>query len=110
MVGSPAISLHSWKQLAQWSLEYSCLSENKGKHQTRSVKSDKAQAQEMYLRLFESFCTTIEKNYGDLVDAEGYIVEDRVETRYNWPAPLDQDAEEARREAFFSAQRRARGN
>lgn len=25
MVGAPTISLHSWKQLAQWSLQYSCL-------------------------------------------------------------------------------------
>lgn len=26
MVGAPTMSLYSWKQLARWSLEYSCLS------------------------------------------------------------------------------------
>lgn len=27
MVGAPTISLYSWKQLARWSIEYSCLSD-----------------------------------------------------------------------------------
>lgn len=27
MVGTPTISLYSWKQLARWSIEYSCLNE-----------------------------------------------------------------------------------
>lgn len=26
MVGAPSMSLYSWKQLARWSIEYSCLS------------------------------------------------------------------------------------
>lgn len=33
MVGAPTMSLYSWKQLARWSIEYSCLSsgeQNKG--------------------------------------------------------------------------------
>lgn len=28
MVGAPSMSLYSWKQLARWSLEYSCLLPN----------------------------------------------------------------------------------
>ena len=27
MVGSPSMSLHGWKQLAEWSIEHSCLND-----------------------------------------------------------------------------------
>lgn len=31
MVGAPTMSLYSWKQLARWSIEYSCLNEEEKK-------------------------------------------------------------------------------
>lgn len=99
MVGAPTISLHSWKQLAQWSLEYSCLSEEPG-------KNDKARAQEIYLESFSKFCTFVERKYGHLVDLDGKVIEDAVEEAYQYPPPKDAMAEEARRATFFAAQSR----
>ena len=94
MVGSPTISLHSWKQLAQWSLEYSCLGENEIKG-----KSDKTKAQEMFLESFERFCEFVDERYGHLVDPQGQLIQDQVETAYNHPS--DPGAEDCRRDAFF---------
>lgn len=100
MVGSPTISLHSWKQLAQWSLEYSCLSEEG----TGSAENEKAKAQKKYMEMFESFCTFVEKKYGHLVDAQGRLHQLQTEQEYKWPPPQDEFSEDARNEAFFSAQ------
>lgn len=96
IVGSPTMSLHSWKQLAQWSLEYSCLSEEGTEHE-----SDKDKAQKLLLESLESFCILVDKNYGHLVDPQGYLVKDQIETTYNEPPPQDPPSEKLRRDAFF---------
>ncbi|KAF1999948.1 Metallo-dependent hydrolase [Amniculicola lignicola CBS 123094] len=59
MVGSPAISIHSWKQLALWSLEYSCLSE-----------SDKAKGYEIFNKAWEDFCYWVVETYDGLFDGD----------------------------------------
>lgn len=35
MIGSESMSLHGWKQLAEWSLEYSCLDTEEKKDVTK---------------------------------------------------------------------------
>ena len=103
IVGSPTMSLHSWKQLAQWSLEYSCLSEEGTKHE-----SDKNKAQKLLLGSFERFCTLVNRNYGHLVDAQGYLVKDEVETAYKNPPPQDPTSEKLRHDTFFVNQESTR--
>ena len=56
MVGSPTISLHSWKQLALWSIEYSCLDE-----------ADKDRAVAIFTREWERFCVAVVDGFGHLV-------------------------------------------
>lgn len=53
MVGDPAMSLYSWKQLARWSLEYSCLSDH-----------EKEQALEDFGKIWKEFCEQVVKKYG----------------------------------------------
>jgi len=56
MVGAPTMSLYSWKQLARWSIDYSCLSDKE--------KEDG----HMYLdQSWEVFCRLIVDDYGPLV-------------------------------------------
>ncbi|KAF2466065.1 Metallo-dependent hydrolase [Lindgomyces ingoldianus] len=55
MVGAPAISIHSWKQLARWSLEYSCLSEEQKKEAYKIFEKD-----------WEKFCEGVVDKYGKL--------------------------------------------
>lgn len=57
MVGTPTMSLHGWRQLAEWSIEYSCLSE-----------AEKRTAREIFARDWEAFCEMIVAEYGK--DAE----------------------------------------
>lgn len=54
LVGDPRMSLHGWKQLAQWSIEHSCIS-------AEEVKRGK----EIHAREFEAFCKWIVENYGE---------------------------------------------
>ena len=56
MVGDPTVSLHTWKQLARWSIEYSCLSEEQKEMGLGHLDKDWAQ-----------FCTTVVAVYGGLV-------------------------------------------
>jgi adenosine deaminase CECR1 len=56
MVGSPTISIHSWKQLALWSLEYSCLSDE-----------EKQRGEQIFMKAWEAFCGYVVKEYGTLV-------------------------------------------
>jgi adenosine deaminase CECR1 len=56
MVGAPTISLHSWKQLAKWSLEYSCLSED-----------EKKLSQGILEESWKEFCKTVIQKYGGLM-------------------------------------------
>jgi adenosine deaminase CECR1 len=57
MVGAPSMSIHSWKQLALWSLEYSCL------------KEEQKEKAEVYFRAaWEEFCDWVVATYSDLFD------------------------------------------
>lgn len=59
MVGAPTMTLYSWKQLARWSLEYSCLSPAQ---QTEGLK---------YLdKSWKVFCQDVVDKYGDLMAGE----------------------------------------
>ncbi|KAH8710258.1 hypothetical protein GQ44DRAFT_763093 [Phaeosphaeriaceae sp. PMI808] len=59
MVGAPTISLYSWKQLAKWSIEYSCLSATQKKKGNRILEQD-----------WEDFCKLINEKYGSLMDGD----------------------------------------
>lgn len=70
MVGAPTVSIHSWKQLALWSIEYSCLSDK-----------EKQQGKEIYLRSWEKFCKQIVDEYSHLL-VDGKINQDRATAFY----------------------------
>lgn len=53
MVGWPAMSLTGWRQLAEWSIEYSCLSD-----------AQKAEGLDIHRRKWEAFCQDIVESYG----------------------------------------------
>ncbi|KAF1921426.1 hypothetical protein BDU57DRAFT_526265 [Ampelomyces quisqualis] len=59
MVGAPTMSLYSWKQLARWSIDYSCLS-----------KSQKAQGHKILDREWKEFCASIVKDYGRMMTGD----------------------------------------
>jgi adenosine deaminase CECR1 len=54
MVGSPSMSLHGWRQLVEWSIEYSCLSD-----------TEKAQAQQILAEELEMFYQWVVDTYGE---------------------------------------------
>jgi adenosine deaminase CECR1 len=53
MVGSQSMNIHGWRQLAEWSIEHSCLN-----------KEDKIQAMGIFKKEWEDFCQWIIKEYG----------------------------------------------
>jgi adenosine deaminase CECR1 len=55
MVGAHSMTIHSWKQLALWSLEYSCLKEE-----------EKEKGKDIFLRSWKLFCEDIVSQYGGL--------------------------------------------
>jgi adenosine deaminase CECR1 len=55
MVGSPAMNVHSWKQLALWSLEYSCLED-----------LDKAKGIKIFMEAWEKFCVLVVAKFDHL--------------------------------------------
>lgn len=57
MVGDPRMTIHGWKQLAQWSLEHSCL-----------TKDEISLAKAIHAKAFETFCQWIVDNYGKIAD------------------------------------------
>ncbi|KAF7678676.1 metallo-dependent hydrolase [Alternaria burnsii] len=59
MVGAPTMSLYSWKQLARWSIEYSCLD-------TKQQKDGRQFLDESW----SEFCQTIVKDYGGLMSED----------------------------------------
>ncbi|KAF1943731.1 Metallo-dependent hydrolase [Clathrospora elynae] len=59
MVGAPTMSLYSWKQLARWSIEYSCLS-----------NEEKVEGQAILDRSWKVFCEGVVKDYGDLMTGD----------------------------------------
>ena len=58
MVGSTAMTLHGWRQLAEWSIEFSCL-----------LEPEKAQAMAIFRRNWEAFCEWTELEYGRHADS-----------------------------------------
>jgi adenosine deaminase CECR1 len=64
MVGAPTISTHSWKQLAHWSLEYSCLD-----------IEQKRQGKEIFDHTWDTFCHWVVREYGDLMTGDTINVE-----------------------------------
>lgn len=59
MVGAPSMSLYSWKQLAIWSLEYSCLS---------APEIDRGK--EILNKSWKEFCQAVVRDYGPLMQDE----------------------------------------
>lgn len=59
MVGAPTMSIYSWKQLALWSLEYSCLTD-----------AEKEHGKKVFLKQWEEFCEQIVQDYGGLLDGD----------------------------------------
>ena len=59
LVGSPTISIHSWKQLALWSLEYSCLNQDQ-----------KQQGEAIFKRTWETFCEKVVREYDGLLTGD----------------------------------------
>ena len=58
MVGDPRMTIHGWKQLAEWSLEHSCL-DHKQKQEAKKIHS----------RDWEQFCQWVVDEYGAYADA-----------------------------------------
>ncbi|OQO06612.1 hypothetical protein B0A48_08397 [Cryoendolithus antarcticus] len=59
MVGDPRMTLHGWKQLAEWSLEHACLTESEVARGLRILRAD-----------WEIYCQWIVDTYGAEADAE----------------------------------------
>ncbi|PVH90033.1 Metallo-dependent hydrolase [Periconia macrospinosa] len=66
MVGAPTISVHSWKQLALWSIEYSCLDEK-----------EKKEAKTYFMRAWGEFCKYVVSEFDGLF--ESWENEDGIE-------------------------------
>jgi adenosine deaminase CECR1 len=60
MVGDPRMTIHGWKQLAEWSIEHSCLDEGQ-------IQEAKA----IHAREWERFCEWIVRTFGAEVDGVG---------------------------------------
>jgi len=58
MVGSTSMNLHGWKQLALWSIEYSCL-----------TNPEKQEALQIFRTEWEEFCKWIIDEYGAYADS-----------------------------------------
>lgn len=72
MVGAPTMSLYSWKQLAWWSLEYSCLS-----------LKEQIRGRTILDASWKVFCKRIVDTYGPLMKAGGEEVdEDKAKEAY----------------------------
>jgi adenosine deaminase CECR1 len=59
MVGAPTMSLYSWKQLAKWSIQYSCLE-----------VEEKKEGQDILDKSWKEFCQTVVREYGPLMKEE----------------------------------------
>ena len=70
MVGAPSISLYSWKQLARWSIEYSCLS-----------PAQQARGREYLDQSWKEFCNQVVEKYGPLM-AGDEIDEEKAKAAY----------------------------
>jgi adenosine deaminase CECR1 len=61
MVGAPTMSLYSWKQLARWSIDYSCLSKKE------QLKGHRILDQEWSI-----FCSDIVNEFGYLMAGDEF--------------------------------------
>jgi adenosine deaminase CECR1 len=57
MVGSPTMNIHGWRQLVEWSIEYSMLND-----------AEKSKARVILKIEWERFCQWIIKKYADFPD------------------------------------------
>jgi adenosine deaminase CECR1 len=57
MVGSPAMNIHGWRQLVEWSVEHSMLN-----------KVQKSEAREILKGEWELFCLWVIEEYGAFAD------------------------------------------
>jgi adenosine deaminase CECR1 len=57
MVGAPTMSLYSWKQLALWSIEYSCL-----------TQKQKTEGYSIFEKSWKTFCENVVKRYKSLLE------------------------------------------
>jgi adenosine deaminase CECR1 len=71
LVGAPSMSLYSWKQLARWSIDYSCLDPNQQKECHRILT-----------KAWKEFCKYVVDTYDDLRNDAGEIDEARFEARF----------------------------
>ncbi|KAJ8109399.1 hypothetical protein OPT61_g7486 [Boeremia exigua] len=72
MVGAPTITLYSWKQLARWSIEYSCLSAD-----------EKKEGQKLLETSWIEFCQNVIHRYGKLMkDDHVTIDKEKADTEY----------------------------
>lgn len=76
MVGAPTMSLYSWKQLARWSIDYSCL-----------TPEQQAKGHEYLDQSWKEFCKFVVDTYGHLirVNKEGNDEVDPDAARASWP-------------------------
>jgi len=58
MVGDTRTTIHGWKQLAEWSIEHSCLKDK-----------EKQRAMTIFKRDFEAFCGWVVETYGGYADS-----------------------------------------
>jgi adenosine deaminase CECR1 len=58
MVGDTRMTIHGWRQLIEWSLEHSCLTE-----------AEHAQAQKIFARDWEAFCAGVVRDHGEYADS-----------------------------------------
>jgi adenosine deaminase CECR1 len=74
IVGAPTMSLYSWKQLARWSLDYSCLS-------PADIKAGHA----ILANDWRAFCRFVKKEYGPIV-VDNEVDEAKVQEheKYKW--------------------------
>jgi adenosine deaminase CECR1 len=83
MVGSPTMSLYSWKQLARWSIDYSCLEdkvEETEKAKDPKKLSEKADCHRILNDEWKKFCNYVVTTYGDLM-VDGEIDEARFRAK-----------------------------
>lgn len=78
MVGAPTISLYSWKQLARWSLDYSCLSHAEIRDGHVILAND-----------WKLFCKWVKKEYGPIV-VDDEVDEEKAKQyeKYSWRKAL----------------------
>lgn len=73
MVGAPSMSLYSWKQLARWSIDYSCL-----------TQENQVKAHEILAKDWKTFCQYVVETYGPIMmdDNPDKVDTEKAEEKY----------------------------